>query len=93
VKAYSKGPNGVADPLLDLLGKSESAAVALLGPPKTRESLWDIDNTDLVWSFPVAGRPISGLTPKAYRPLRSISKQAWAASRLVLFGERKRETA
>jgi hypothetical protein len=56
VKAYSKG-SGVADPLLDLLGKSESAAVALLGPPKTRESLWTIDDTDLVWSFPVAGRP------------------------------------
>ena len=56
VKAYSKG-SGVADPLLDLLGKSESAAVALLGPPKTRESLWTIDDTDLVWSFPVTGRP------------------------------------
>jgi hypothetical protein len=56
VKAYSKG-SGVADPLLDLLGKSESAAVALLGPPKTRESLLTIDDTDLVWSFTVAGRP------------------------------------
>jgi len=56
VKVYSKGSRGT-DPLLDLLGKSESAAVAVLGPPKTRESLWTIDDTDLVWSFPVAGRP------------------------------------
>jgi hypothetical protein len=56
VKVYSKGSRGT-DPLLGLLGKSESAAVALLGPPKTRESLWTVDDTDLVWSFPVAGRP------------------------------------
>lgn len=56
VKVYSGGSRGT-DPLLALLGKSESAAVALLGPPGTRESLWDIDNTDLVWSFPAAGRP------------------------------------
>jgi hypothetical protein len=56
VKVYSKGSRGT-DPLLGLLGKSEPAAIALLGPPGTRESLWDIDNTDLVWSFPVPGRP------------------------------------
>ena len=56
VKVYSKGSRGT-DPLLDLLGKSEAAAIALLGPPGTRESLWTIDDTDLVWSFPVAGRP------------------------------------
>jgi hypothetical protein len=57
VKAYGKGTRSVPDPLLDLLGKNESAAVALLGPPKMRESLWNIDNTDLVWSFPMPGRP------------------------------------
>jgi hypothetical protein len=57
VKTYSKGSRRVPDPLLDLLGGSESAAAALLGPPKTRESLWNIDNTDLVWSFPMPGRP------------------------------------
>jgi hypothetical protein len=56
VKVYSKGSRGT-DPLLDLLGKSEAAAVAMLGPPKTRESLWNIDDTDLVWSFPLGGRP------------------------------------
>ncbi len=55
VKVYSKGSRGT-DPLLGLLGKGESAAIALLGPPKTRESLWDVDNTDLVWSFPVPSR-------------------------------------
>jgi hypothetical protein len=47
VKTYSKGSRSAGDPLLDLLGKNESAAVALLGPPKIRESLWDINNTDL----------------------------------------------
>jgi len=57
VKAYSKGSRSVSEPLLDLLGKDESAAVALLGPPQTRESLLNIDNTDLVWSFPMPGRP------------------------------------
>jgi hypothetical protein len=56
MKVYSKGSRGT-DPLLDLLGKSEAVAVALLGSPKKRESLWDIDNTDLMWNFPVDGRP------------------------------------
>jgi hypothetical protein len=57
VKAYSKGSGVAADPVLDLLGKSEADAIALLGPPGTRESLWTIDKTDFVWSFPVPGRP------------------------------------
>ncbi len=57
LKVYSKGSGGGADPVVDLLGKSESAAIALLGPPGTRESLWTIDKTDLVWSFPEKGRP------------------------------------
>jgi hypothetical protein len=57
MKVYSKGSRDGADPLLDLLGKSESDAVALLGSPKKRESLWDIDNTDLIWNFPMDGRP------------------------------------
>ena len=57
VKVYSKGTRSLPDPLLDLLGKNESAAVALLGPPKVRESLWNIDNTDLIWSLPMPGRP------------------------------------
>lgn len=69
VKVYSKGSR-VADPLLNLLGKSESAAVALLGAPQTRESLWDINNTDLVWSFPVLGRPAeSRREPQSIRTL------------------------
>jgi hypothetical protein len=57
VTATGKSSRGVADPLLDLLGKNESAAIALLGPPKARESLWDIDNTDLIWTFPMDGKP------------------------------------
>jgi hypothetical protein len=56
VKAYSKGSRSAPDPLLSLLGKNESAAVALLGLPKTRESLWDINSIGLVWSFPALGR-------------------------------------
>ena len=79
VKVYSKGSRGT-DPLMGLLGKSESAAIALLGPPGTRESLWTIDNTDLVWSFPLAGQPTSGRTRKPYRSLRSISEQAWVVN-------------
>jgi hypothetical protein len=70
VKVYSKGTRSVPDPLLDLLGKNESAAVALLGPPKTRESLLTIDYTDLVWSFPMPGRPAeSRPDPEAIQPL------------------------
>jgi hypothetical protein len=57
MKVYSKGSRDGADPLLDLLGKSESDAIALLGSPKRRESLWDIDNTDLIWTFPMDGHP------------------------------------
>jgi hypothetical protein len=56
MKVYSKGSRGT-DPLLDLLGKSESDAIALLGSPKKRESLWDIDDTDLMWNFPMDGHP------------------------------------
>jgi hypothetical protein len=57
VTATGKSSRGDADLLLNLLGKNESAAVLLLGPPKARESLWDIDNTDLIWTFPMDGRP------------------------------------
>jgi len=70
VKAYSKGSGSVPDPLLDLLGKNEADAVELLGPPGTRESLWNIDNTDLVWSFPMPGRPaVSRPDPEATQTL------------------------
>jgi hypothetical protein len=78
VKAYSRGSRGGADPLLDLLGKSEAAAIALLGPPGTRESLWTVDDTDLVWSFLAAGHPpTSTRTRKPYGRSRSISKLVW----------------
>jgi hypothetical protein len=59
VVATGKSSRGDAgDPLLNLLGKNEAAAVALLGPPKLRESLWDIDNTDVIWVFPLDGKPV-----------------------------------
>ena len=57
MKIYTKGSRTVADPLLDLLGKSESDAVAVLGSPKKREYAETIDDTYLIWSFPVDGRP------------------------------------
>ena len=56
MKVYSKGSRGAMDPLLDLLGKGESAAIALLGPPNTREYGSDIDNIDLYWTFSMNGR-------------------------------------
>jgi hypothetical protein len=57
VKVYGKGAGVAADPLLDLLGKNEAAAIALLGPPKSKEQLFDINNVDFVWSFSVDGTP------------------------------------
>jgi hypothetical protein len=57
VKVYSKASGGAGDPLLNLLGKSESDAIALLGAPKERESLYDINNSDLYWLFPEDGKP------------------------------------
>jgi hypothetical protein len=42
------------DPLLELLGQSESAAVALLGPPQKRES-HDAQTYNLYWTFEMAG--------------------------------------
>jgi serine/threonine-protein kinase len=57
VKVYSKGAGGAGDALLGLLGKSESDAIALLGPPKERESLYDVNNSDLYWVFPENGKP------------------------------------
>ena len=81
VKVYSKGSRGT-DSLLELLGKSEASAVALLGPSKTREQLWDTDNTDLVWSFPLNGRPAeSRPKPQTTQFSRPISQQAWAVTR------------
>ena len=56
LKIYSKGSRGT-DPLLGLFGKSESDAVALLGSPKKREYAETIDDTYLIWSFAVDGRP------------------------------------
>ena len=44
------------DPLLNLFAKSESDAIALLGSPKKREYAETIDDTYLIWSFPVDGR-------------------------------------
>jgi serine/threonine protein kinase len=57
IKVYSKGSGGAGDPLLNLLGKSESDAIALLGPPKERESLYTVDLSDLYWVFPEDGKP------------------------------------
>jgi serine/threonine-protein kinase len=57
IKVYSKGSGGAGDPLLNLLGKSESDAIALLGPPKERESLYTVDESDLYWLFPEDGKP------------------------------------
>jgi hypothetical protein len=44
------------DALLDLFGQSEAAVIALLGPPKWRESQ-NGGRYDLYWSFPMAGKP------------------------------------
>jgi hypothetical protein len=57
LKIYSRGTRSRADPLLNLFGMSESDAIALLGSPQKREYAETIDDTYLIWSFPVDGRP------------------------------------
>ncbi len=56
LKVYSKGSGGAGDALLNLLGKSEADAIALLGPPTERESLYDVNSSDLYWLFPEDGK-------------------------------------
>jgi hypothetical protein len=61
VRAHIKQACGMAthctdDPLLDLMGQGQSAAVALLGPPKHREPQSGEAYT-LYWSFALASYP------------------------------------
>jgi hypothetical protein len=68
VKACLAKYGAPRDPLLDLFGKDEAAATALLGPPKKREPQ-NGQTYRLYWSFTMAGYPAGEVTATSSQTL------------------------